>query len=700
MKRQSPASETPLDVTISGQGSGISDRVAPLWLPRFDKNRNQYDMKRLIFLVASAIFAWSITGASAQNFSLQQIPDLYGGFDVPAQGGAALPYQLACRIVADPDTANRAYIVVEMQVAPGWHVYSVTQPKGGSMPTAITPEESPKYRQIGRFAPNAAHVVKWNDIFGMADEIHEGTVLWLAPIEILEGARENLVVNLTVKGQVCDEAVTSCLPVNKNLSASFDARDMKAAIATAREQAERLGFEWPLPGQAMDHNAVQNLIQPTTKPSLNLDAIEADEVVKAQGIVTALLWAFLGGMILNVMPCVLPVIGLKILSFFEQAGKNRARAFLLNVWYSLGMLIVFLVLAALSVGLSKMFTHSLFGIIMCCVVFALALSLMEVWELRAPIFLGTGKSQQLMRQEGAIGAMFKGVITTLLAIPCGAPLLSPALAWADIQVRNGSQVNVFLAYAVIGLGMASPYLVIGAFPELIRFLPKPGPWMDTFKKIMGFVLLSAVIWILYFLPLEAAVPTLALLFAVWFGCWYIGRLPFTANTPQRLRAWAVSLLVFAVVLSLSFPVISPVTLQGAMENKLEKWGEKNLDRLSQKKHWSGFSMAKLEKNLADGKVVIVDFTADWCTSCKWIESSILHDKKVLDKIDEKGIVTLQADWTDGDEAITLLLRRLGGEQVPVIAIFNPREPNKPVVFRGELTTQGTKPLLDQLDKLP
>jgi len=461
-----------------------------------------------------------------------------------------------------------------------------------------------------------------------------------------------------------------------------------------------LGFAWPASDQAVDGIAVSRLNQSAATPSLNLDTLEADEVIKTQGIATALFWAFLGGMILNVMPCVLPVIGLKILSFFEQAGKNRVRAFVLNLWYSVGILIVFLVLAALSVGLSKMFTHSLFGIIMCCIVFAMALSLMEVWELRAPIFLGTGKSQQLMRQEGVIGALFKGVITTLLAIPCGAPLLSPALAWADVQVRNGDQATVFLAYSVIGLGMASPYLVIGAFPELIRFLPKPGPWMDTFKKVMGFVLLSAVIWILYFLPLEIAVPTLALLFALWFGCWHIGRLPFSANTPQRLGAWAVALLVFAAVLCISFPVVSPVTLQGAMETKLEKWGEKNLDRLAGKKHWAGFSMEKLEKNLADGKVVIVDFTADWCATCKLIEAYVLHDKKVLDIIDEKGIVTLQADWTDGDEDITLLLRSLGGEQVPVVAIFNPREPNKPVVFRGELTTQGTKPLLEQLDKLP
>ena len=665
-------------------------------------------------LIAITLVAVSLPLAKAQNFVVpsgdnqrQALQGLYG-LDLPGvdMGGATdKQYELAARIVADPEVENRAYIIVEMQVAPDWHVYSVTQPKGGSMPTSITLADSPNYRLIGKFAPTEMHKAEMNEIFDVPDEMHSGTVLWLAPIEVLEGSREGMTVDVTFKGQVCDDAMTGCVPINSNLTAKFEANDASGDIAKARELAVQLNFAWPTASEKIDPNVIpQQTNQPARKTqanaSLDLENIKAEEAVKAQGIGKALFWAFLGGLILNVMPCVLPVIGLKILSFFEQAGKSRVKAFMLNLWYSLGILLVFLVLASLSIGLSRMFTHSLFGIIMCCIVFAMALSLMEVWELRAPVFLGTGKSQELMRQEGVIGALFKGVITTLLAIPCGAPLLSPALAWADMQVRNGDQANVFLAYSVIGLGMASPYLIIGAFPELIRFLPKPGPWTDTFKKVMGFVLLSAVIWILYFLPLETAVPTLALLFALWFGCWYVGRLSFSAKTPERLKAWCLAGVVFTIVLCVSFPIVLPITLQGAMERKLEKWGEKNIDRLLQRKHWSSFSFEKLEKHLADGQSVIVDFTADWCTSCKVIENRVLHDEEFLAKVDEKSVITLQADWSDGDPDIANLLRKLGGEQVPVVAIFDAREPNKPVVFRGELITQGTKPLLEQLEKLP
>ena len=656
----------------------------------------------LVVLVSPVVKSQNFTIPSGDNRqqSLQGLYDL--GLPGGSIGAPDKQYELSARIVADPVANNRAFVVVEMVVSPGWHVYAVTQPKGAlGMPTVITLADSPNYRLIGKFAPNEMHESEKSEFAELPDELHKGTVQWFAPIEVLEGSRENLAVDLAFKGQVCDDAMQiGCIPINSNMTAKFDAKDATGEIAKAKSLAATFVFAWPADGGAIDEATLQQLNEPTQQSTLDLDNIEADEVVKAQGIGKALLWAFLGGLILNIMPCVLPVIGLKILSFFEQAGKNRTRAFMLNLWYSLGILLVFLVLAALSVGLSKMFTHSLFGIIMCCIVFAMALSLMEVWELRAPIFLGTGKSERLMRQEGVAGALFKGIITTLLAIPCGAPLLSPALAWADMQVRSGDQANVFLAYTMIGLGMASPYLIIGAFPELIRFLPKPGAWMDTFKKIMGFVLLAAVIWILYFLPLESVVPTLALLFALWFGCWYIGRLSFSAKTPERLKAWGTALAVFAVMLCVSFPIVLPMTLHGAMERKLEKWGEKNIDRLSQQKHWSGFSVEKLEKHIADGKTVIVDFTADWCPTCKVIERTVLTHADVLQVIDEKNIITLQADWTDGDADITNLLRQLGGEQVPVVAIFDAREPNKPIVFRGELTTQGTKPLLEQLEKLP
>ena len=215
------------------------------------------------------------------------------------------------------------------------------------------------------------------------------------------------------------------------------------------------------------------------------------------GIMGAIFAGFLGGLILNIMPCVLPVIGLKILSFVEQAGHNRRRALMLNVWYSAGLLAVFFILASLAIGPQHLGWGELFGrpwftITLSAVVFVMALSFMGVWEVPLPTFLGSGKTGELAAQEGAAGAFFKGVLTTFLATPCSAPIFAPALVWATAQ-------PAWLTYTVFlsaGLGMASPYLLVGAFPALLRFLPKPGAWMETFKTFMGFVLMGTVVYLL------------------------------------------------------------------------------------------------------------------------------------------------------------------------------------------------------------
>jgi thiol:disulfide interchange protein DsbD len=470
--------------------------------------------------------------------------------------------------------------------------------------------------------------------------------------------------------------------------------------------------------------------------------VEPEETVQATSVLQALIFALAGGLILNIMPCVLPVIGLKILSFFQQAGQSRRQAFMLNVWYSLGILSVFLVLAVMGVALSRMFTEELFGIAMASVVFAMALSLMGVWEFQVPSFLGSGKTQELAGKEGAVGAFFKGIITTLLAIPCGAPLLSPALKWTDEQVRGGAPGNVYLIFCVIGIGMASPYLVIGAFPELLRWLPKPGPWMDTFRKAMGYFLLLAVVWILYFLPLEDMVPTVGLLFGLWIGCWLIGRPALTAPFATKAKAWLMAVgIVILTAMVCFFWLLRP-----AMEHRLEKLvvasvqdgkhDEAVYQRMfvleaaslagspstggpdgpeagsntqaaarpgaavsdgadSSTLRWHPFRRAEFERLIAEQKTVLVDFTADWCLTCKTLEKLVLNTDETREVVDANRVVTLQADWTSGAPEVTEMLKILGGEQVPVVAIFPAGNPNRPIVLRGAFSKQALREALEK-----
>jgi thiol:disulfide interchange protein len=519
---------------------------------------------------------------------------------------------------------------------------------------------------------------------------HEGPVTWTVPVQIPKSFQpgpttvSGLIGFQTCSDSQCDRPVAAAFSATVEVDAGVSATAVPLAIGPADASYKKVAqrAEQSSTSLAQGQTSAGDTDTAAGAAPLKFDPskLAAQEAVQATSLGRALIFAFLGGLILNVMPCVLPVIGLKILSFFDQAGQSRSRAFMLNFWYSLGLLSVFMVLAVLGASLSEMFTERLFGIVMASIVFAMALSLMGVWELQVPSFLGGGQAQALMQKEGVFGAFFKGVITTLLAIPCGAPLLSPALLWTDEQVRAGATHNVFLIFGVIGLGMASPYLIIGAFPELLRFLPKPGAWMDTFKKVMGYGLLVAVIWILYFLPLEDAVPTVAFLFGIWFACWLVGQVPITAADSTKVWTWVSAILVVALSYVVSFQLlVRPFTADKVA--RLVQAAEP--DPL-----WQPFDRERFDQLVAAEKTIMVDFTADWCFTCKTLEATVLKTDNVRQAIEKNGVVTFMADWTNKDAEVTAMLDALKSRQVPVLAIFPAGNPLEPIVFRGGYTQQN------------
>ncbi|MDR0520656.1 MAG: thioredoxin family protein [Planctomycetaceae bacterium] len=572
------------------------------------------------------------------------------------------------------------HLVIEAKIAPDWHLYSVTQPDGGAIRSTFTfdlPELT-----LQEIRPVAEPHVNSNAVgFTVAVDLeeHDNAATWIFTFQ--NDLPKDQIIKGKLDGQVCQSGEGgTCIPLTVPFEAEYNAGlDINSLLGQVAKIKERFVFR----------------TEKTTPEILPKD-FTPDEIVPVAGFSTALLYAFLGGIILNFMPCVLPVIGLKILSFFEQAGKSRSKAFVLNLCYSFGILTVFFFLAFLSLGLSILFTFDLFNIIMACVVFVMALSLMDIWTLSAPN-VGSGK---ITSQEGITGAFFKGIMTTLLAIPCGAPLLSPAVNWADMQIRSGNMPQVFLMYGMIALGMASPYLIIGAFPELLRFLPKPGEWMETFKKTMGFLLLFAVVWILYFVQLEKLLPAVTLLFALWFACWLAGRNQLYGR--MKTSDGLIGLLVVFVTILFSFqlPYVPNVyTLESAMKFRLDTALQNTAAAQKVNKHqgfarWQPYTAAALEKALQSGKTVAVDFTADWCVNCKFLEATVLNSEPVVKLLDEKQIVTLTADCTRRDEAHKEsidLLKQLGPEQVPVLAVFEPKNPQKPKVLRGFYTQ---KTLLD------
>lgn len=652
------------------------------------------------------------------------LQNLYGDFRSPPQQVQETSIEFSA-FLAQPAPKSPphvgVYLIVQARLGVGWHLYSITQPDGGPLRGMFSLARSEEYEPLGPFQTASEVEVEYSDLYdGLAIESHVNSATWICPLK-LNGTPtlEKLQVSGKFDGQICQDADRGgvCVQVNgERFTAEYNPNfDVAPLLQKAAEVADFLQKGEKKGDEGGEQEGKRTLTSPTRLTSANgreglrggegatgkeqlvgLECLEykPQETVQVNQLSTALLYAFLGGLILNIMPCVLPVIGLKILSFFEQAGKSRVRAFVLNLWYSLGLLSVFVVLAFLSVGLSRMFTYDLFNIIMVCIVFTMSLSLMDVWELRVPSFLGSGQSVALMQQEGAVGAFFKGIITTLLAIPCGAPLLSPALSWADEQIRAGSSTNVLIAYVCIGLGMSSPYLLIGAFPELLRFLPKPGMWMLTFKKIMGFFLLVAVVWILYFISFDCIVPVIALLFALWFACWLIGRLTLTASQTERGISWFFGLFVVILVLLFSFNIPNipnPYTLQNAMLTRLNDWAG-----INEEKFWQPFSENKLKHFLAQNRPVLVDFTADWCMSCKYFEATVLQTEEIKKLLEEKGVESFKADCTKQDMEGTVFLSKLGSGSVPVLALFQPDRPTEPLVIRGGFTRKTVVDLLQTI----
>ncbi len=607
------------------------------------------------------------------------------------------------------DSAPIGFLAIQTTVADGWHIYAPTQGEGG-LPT--------KFDKIEINSPDVALgeirlAKEWTtakDELGAELQELFGKVDWIAPIY----ADSNVDLSvLTIAGIVdalaCSEGEGgSCFPQQEKFDAKFAEKDV-AEILSAAEKLIAKNNAVPT-----TVNETPGVLSASESESVRKNEKEggeslADEVKTSydgKSVFFLLIAAFLGGLILNVTPCVLPVVGLKILSFFEQAGRSRASAFMLNVWYTFGVLIVFGILACFVSGLSSLFTRALFQVLMSAIVFVMALSLMGVWELRTPAFLGGKKSSELSSKEGPVGAVFKGVVTTLLAIPCGAPLLSPTLNWASRQPFE----IVFFVYLVIGLGMASPFLFAGAFPELLKFFPKPGEWMETFRKVMGYFLLIAVLWILYSAPLEYLLPSIACLFALWFACWNIGRNQWEIENPgKKIKGWIVSLVVLAIVVvfSFNFPG-NPIqtNLQNASSDKALRWAiraerDGKLERRQQDR-WALFDRETLDRELARGRIVAVDFTADWCMNCKFLEKTVLRSPEIEAKFDEKNALTLTADWTNQDAktpdvlAINELLDANGARQVPILMLFSPKNPDKPIVLCGLYTKSELLKAIDSL----
>jgi thiol:disulfide interchange protein len=399
-----------------------------------------------------------------------------------------------------------------------------------------------------------------------------------------------------------------------------------------------------------------------------------------RGLLTFLLFGFLGGFILNLMPCVLPVISLKIFGFIQQSGQSRQKIFRSGIAFTAGIFAWFIGLALVLIGLKAaghqitwafQFTNAYFVLFMSVVVLVFALNLFGVFEISLP--------QSAMRgllgasgPGGEAGSFFQGVFATVLATPCTAPFLGTALGFAFAQ-----SAGIILAmFVAIAAGMSAPYLLLSAQPAWLRFLPQPGPWMLRVKQFMGFLLLATLLFLLYVLGAQrgtdAIIWSSCFLLAISIACWMKGAF-ITPTASGTGRAVAGAAILALLVASSLYFIGGKFRSSKLAAIQSEAAGD-----------WRPFTPERLQTELNQGHLVFVDFTAAWCLTCKFNEASVLESDTVREAFQRHNVTKLKADWTNGDPVITKLLQQFGRPGVPLYVLYSGKS-EKPVVFPELLT---------------
>jgi len=576
-------------------------------------------------------------------------------------------------------------VAVVLKIDDGWHLYGeeVGGPGATGQPTQVSlGGEGIAWSKVW-YPP--AHKRDQLGLDSWAWE-YEGTLVLYALGELSEGAAGTDVV-AEVDGLTCHVDGT-CVLYGETLTTqgagpdkwfadfpvdlgpvSLGAQTLGAQTLGAQTiGAQTIGAEGM--GSAVDYDAV---VFPEFMPQT--------EAV-SRGLGAWLLLAFLAGMILNVMPCVLPVISIKILSFVQQAGEDKSRVLHLGLAFAGGIVVVFLALAALAVNLKlgwgEQFQSQQFLVVMIAVVFAFSLSMFGVFDLGVPA--GVGGLASGPPREGLGDAFFKGMLATVLATPCSGPFLGSTLTWTLLQ----PPIIVFSVFLSLGLGMALPYVVLTANPALLRLVPKPGPWMDTFKHAMGFVLLLTVVYLMVSLRQDLMLFTVAFLLFVGIGCWWWGRFSRRVQSKsRRMITLAVALLVVALGARLSFVDFRSLFLPSG-----DGYG------------WVDFEPDLFTDALEDGRSVFVDFTADWCPNCKANEKLVYESEEALSLFEQKDVLMLKADITRNSPKTSMLVRlrnELGSMSIPFMAVFSGENPGEPQV-RHSLV--GKQDFLQILESLP
>ncbi len=574
-------------------------------------------------------------------------------FDLGSAGGEA---KVTAELVAEVKAAAPGEpfrVAVKLTHAPHWHTYGkVLPPEVIGKPTSLK-WTLPEGWKVEELPWPATREVDSTD--GKKSQGYEGVVHLPARITPAGQAGETVELAVRVDALACDPQ--NCMPVKPEAK-------LKLSLA-ARAEAD--------PAQAAVFAAAE---PPAAKP--------APPPPAQRSFLGYLAFAFIGGLILNIMPCVFPVLGIKIMSVVQQAGEDKRQVLMHGLAYTFGVLLCFWALGGLVISLGKAWGFQLqspgfvYGL---CVFFLIfGLNMAGVFEIGAS---AVGVGANLQAKHGLSGSFFSGLLAVIVATPCSAPFLGSALGYTVTLPA----AQALLMFSMIGLGLASPFLVLSLVPKLVASLPRPGAWMESFKQGMSFLLFGTVAFLAWVLTgMVEGQPMLFTLFGlviVALACWIYGRWALPHKSPRtRFTAVVLALAALGGGLAFGWPRVEPAAA-GAGAAHVE-------GGLT----WEAWSPEKVAELRAAGKAVYIDYTAKWCFTCQ-VNKRVYKDAGLQQLIADRKVVLLKADWTNEDPRITRALAELGKAAVPVNALYAPGA-KEPVVLPELLSVENVSEALRQL----
>ncbi|MRI31873.1 cytochrome C biogenesis protein [Endozoicomonas sp. OPT23] len=438
-----------------------------------------------------------------------------------------------------------------------------------------------------------------------------------------------------------------------------------------------------------DKNLTITLINGNNASEQSINVIEgivSSEEVTSASLILMLGFALLGGLILNLMPCVLPVLGMKLSSVVQAAGQKRSKTrqqflasaagIIFSFWILAGFLFILKITGG-SIGWGIQFQNPWFIGFMVAITALFAANLLEVFEIRLPSFMSTKVAEA--GDDSVAGHFVQGMFATLLATPCSAPFLGTAVAFA----LSSSSFELFLIFTALGLGLSLPYILIAARPSLLKWMPKPGMWMVNLRRVLALMLIATMLWLFSLLKAFVDIQWLALVML------FVSTLLFTAIVirfkPNWSKAKAVSL---ALALALS-----SVALTG--------WLTGSLPRNQQQKevlNWQPLNQAQIATLVNEGKTVFVDVTADWCVTCKANKLAVIDNDPVQTLLQKDNIILMKGDWTRPSDEISAFLQKYGRFGVPFNIVYGPDAPKGlplPVILSSDSVVNAVNKVSSQ-----